>query len=259
MTIIASWNVNSIRVRYGHVENFLNKVDPDILLLQEIKCMNSEFPDFIDQSKYNVTINGQKAKYGVAIIYKKKIDIRNIQIKSQTLESQARVQLIYLKSLNLNILNVYTPNGNPINDPDKIQFKLKWYDELYNLSKKIIHSKQDLLIGGDFNVIENIKDALNFQEWENDALGNLQVRTKFRELYFLGLTNLSRIFFKPGQIFSFWDYQRACWERNDGILIDHFLISPKKLQNVKRVEYETNFRGLEKPSDHIPFWLKLNI
>ena len=164
MTIIASWNVNSIRVRYGHVENFLNKVDPDILLLQEIKCMNSEFPDFIDQSKYNVTINGQKAKYGVAIIHKKEIDIRNIQIKNETLESQARVQLIYLKSLNLNILNVYTPNGNPINDPDKIQFKLKWYEELYNLSKKIILSKQDLLIGGDFNVIENIKDALNFQK-----------------------------------------------------------------------------------------------
>ena len=83
------------------------------------------------------------------------------------------------------------------------------------------------------------------------------MRTKFRELYSLGLINLSRIFFKPGQIFSFWDYQRACWERNDGILIDHFLISPKKLQYVRELKYESGFRGLEKPSDHIPFWLKL--
>jgi len=259
MTIIASWNVNSIRVRHNHVENFLKKVDPDILLLQEIKCMNDEFPDFFDKSKYDVIINGQKAKYGVAIIHKKKINVKNIQIKNEILERQARVQLIHLKKLNLYILNIYTPNGNPIDDNEKIQFKLKWYDELYNLSKKFFFSKEDLLIGGDFNVIENVKDALNFKEWENDALGIIKVRTKFRDLYSLGLTNLSRIFFEPGQIFSFWDYQRACWERNDGILIDHFLISPKKLQDVKELKYETSFRGLEKPSDHIPFWLKLNV
>lgn len=259
MTIIASWNVNSIRVRHNHVENFLKKVDPDILLLQEIKCMNDEFPDFFDKSKYDVIINGQKAKYGVAIIHKKKINVKNIQIKNEILERQARVQLIHLKKLNLYILNIYTPNGNPIDDNEKIQFKLKWYDELYNLSKKFFFSKEDLLIGGDFNVIENVKDTLNFKEWENDALGIIKVRTKFRDLCSLGLTNLSRIFFEPGQIFSFWDYQRACWERNDGILIDHFLISPKKLQDVKELKYETSFRGLEKPSDHIPFWLKLNV
>ena len=202
MTIIASWNVNSIRVRFNHVKNFLNKVDPDIILLQVIKCLNDEFPDFFDQSKYNAIINGQKAKFGVAIIHKKEIDVKKIKIENETLEKQARVQLIYLKSLNLNILNVYTPNGNPINDNEKFQFKLRWYDELYNLSKKINLLKEDLLIGGDFNVIENIRDALNFQEWENDALGNIRVRTKFRELYSLGLINLSRIFFKPGQIFS---------------------------------------------------------
>ena len=259
MTIIASWNVNSIRVRHNHVEDFLNKVDPDIILLQEIKCLNDEFPDFFDQSKYNAIINGQKAKYGVAIIHKKKIEVNKIKIESEILEKQARVQLIYIKSLNLNILNVYTPNGNPINDDEKFQFKLKWYDELYNLSKKINLLKQDLLIGGDFNVIENIKDAINFEEWKNDALGNIKVRTKFRELYSLGLINLSRIFFKPGQIFSFWDYQRSCWERNDGILIDHFLASPGIAQNVLELNYETSFRDLNRPSDHIPFWLKLNI
>ena len=259
MTTIASWNVNSIRVRFNQVSNFLNKVDPDILLLQEIKCLNDEFPNFFDKSKYNVIVNGQKAKYGVAIIHKKEIDVEKIKIENETLENQARVQQIHLKSINLNILNVYTPNGNPINDDEKFKFKLKWYDELYNLSKKINFSKEDLLIGGDFNVIENVRDALNFQQWENDALGDIKVRTKFRELCSLGLINLSRIFFKPGQIFSFWDYQRACWERNDGILIDHFLISPKKLQNVTQLKYESSFRGLEKPSDHIPFWLKLNI
>ena len=202
---------------------------------------------------------GRKQNMVLQSFIKKKINVKNIQIKNEILERQARVQLIHLKKLNLYILNIYTPNGNPIDDNEKIQFKLKWYDELYNLSKKFFFSKEDLLIGGDFNVIENVKDALNFKEWENDALGIIKVRTKFRDLCSLGLTNLSRIFFEPGQIFSFWDYQRACWERNDGILIDHFLISPKKLQDVKELKYETSFRGLEKPSDHIPFWLKLNV
>ena len=147
MTIIASWNVNSIRVRLNHVKRFLDTVDPDILLLQEIKCMNDEFPNFFDQSKYDVIINGQKAKYGVAIVYKK-INVQKIKIENEILEKQARVQLIHLKSINLNILNVYTPNGNPINDDEKFQFKLRWYDELYNLSKKINFLKEDLLIGG---------------------------------------------------------------------------------------------------------------
>ena len=154
MTIIASWNVNSIRVRFNHVKNFLNKVDPDILLLQEIKCLNDEFPSFFDQSKYNVIINGQKAKYGVAIIYKKEIDVQKIKIESEILKNQSRVQLIRLKSINLNILNVYTPNGNPINDDEKFQFKLKWYDELYNLSKKFNLSKEDLLISKPEEIIQ---------------------------------------------------------------------------------------------------------
>ena len=98
MTIIASWNVNSIRVRYGHVENFLNKVDPDILLLQEIKCMNDEFPNFFDQTKYNVIINGQKAKYGVAIIHKKEIDVQQVKIENEILDlfRENVLEFIYL-------------------------------------------------------------------------------------------------------------------------------------------------------------------
>ena len=108
-------------------------------------------------------------------------------------------------------------------------------------------------------MIENTKDAVNFEEWENDALGHITVRSKFREILSLGLSNVTRIFYKPGEIFSFWDYQRGSWERNDGILIDHFLITPKLLQEVSSLKYESSYRALDKPSDHIPFWIKLNI
>ena len=221
--------------------------------------MNDEFPDFLDKTKYSLFLNGEKAKYGVAVIYKKNINIKDIKVCNEILGLESRLQMIYVESLKLNILNVYTPNGNPLSDNVKIQFKIKWYNELYKICENLIEERQEIIVGGDFNVIENTKDALNFKEWENDALGHIKIRTKFREICSTGLINLSRIFKKPGKVFSFWDYQRACWERNDGILIDHFLASPGIAQNVLELNYETSFRDLNRPSDHIPFWLKLNI
>lgn len=259
MTIISSWNVNSIRVRVNHVIKFIEEFKPDILLIQEIKCINEEFPDFYSNLGYESIISGQKAKYGVATIFKNNLIPKSIEINNEILNSQSRIQVMNFQSLNLNVINLYTPNGNPLTDLNKFDFKLKWYEEVYQLIKKFTDNKQNLLVGGDFNVIENIKDALNFKDWENDALGHIKVRSKFREFLSLGLTNLTRIFYRPGQIFSFWDYQRGSWERNDGILIDHFLITPKILQKVASLSYESKYRGLEKPSDHIPFWIELNI
>ncbi len=259
MTVIASWNVNSIRVRENHVKNFIEKVHPDILLLQEIKCMNEEFPEFLKNSSYKFLVNGQKAKYGVAIIYKENLSLEEIDPKNEILQKEARVQVVHIDSLRLNLINIYTPNGNPLNDNQKFNFKMKWFEELTKYCGNLLQNKQDVIIGGDFNVIENVKDAVDFNQWRNDALGHINTRTKFRLLCSQGYTNLSRVFYEPGKIFSFWDYQRACWERNDGILIDHFLVSPRIVNKVERLEYESVYRGMEKPSDHIPFWIKLNI
>ena len=115
------------------------------------------------------------------------------------------------------------------------------------------------MIAGDFNVLENKKDVLNFKNWENDALGCMDSRKVFRAILSSGLTNIVRIFKKPGSSFSYWDYQRACWERNDGLLIDHFLISPKYLKFVKNINFGSKYRGMTKPSDHIPIWINLDI
>ncbi len=259
MSVIASWNINSIRIRLDLLKKLIKKINPDLLLLQEIKCSNDEFPDIFEDLNYNSIVNGQKGKYGVAILIKKEFEFKEIDIKSQIINSESRTNFIFVKELNLKVLNVYTPNGNPIENKEKFKYKLDWMNEIAKLSNTYVNDVENLIIAGDFNVLENEKDVTKFESWENDALGHFETRKKFREILASGLTNVTRIFNEPGKKFSYWDYQRACWERNDGLLIDHFLITPKYLSYVKDIKFEMNFRGMEKPSDHIPIWINLNI
>ena len=259
MTIIASWNINSVRIRVELLIKFIKEVNPDVILLQEIKCLNDDFPDFYSSLNYKAIINGQKGKFGVAILLKNKLNFSLINYENEILEKESRTNFIYIKELDLNILNVYTPNGNPIDNSEKLKFKISWLSEINKISKKYIRNMQNLLIAGDFNVLEKEKDVTNFDNWDLDALGCDETRKKFREILYSGLTNIVRLFKKPGSVFSYWDYQRASWERNDGLLIDHFLLSPKYLRFIENINFETKFRGMEKPSDHIPVWIKLNI
>ena len=124
MTVISSWNVNSIRVRANHVIKFIEEFKPDILLIQEIKCIDEEFPDFYSNLGYKSIINGQKAKYGVATIFKKNLIPKSIEINNEILNSQSRIQVINFQSLNLNVINLYTPNGNPLTDVNKFDFRI---------------------------------------------------------------------------------------------------------------------------------------
>ena len=203
-------------------------MNPDIVLLQEIKCQDNEFPSLYKEKNYNLVINGEKGKYGVAILVKKKIEFEEINFESDIFKYEARICGIKIKNnLNLHLINIYAPNGNPIESKDKFSYKTKWYDELQKVIKKLINSKINLILAGDFNVIEHPDDVQDFDKWQKDALGHISFRKKFRKILFSGLTNIVRLFYKPGEIYSFWDYQKASWERNYGLLIDHFLLSPK--------------------------------
>ena len=257
MTHIVSWNINSIRVRTKLVEQLLKELNPDILMLQEIKCTEDEFPSFFNDKNYNKVIKGQKGKYGVAILLKKEISFSEIKIKSSILNQESRICGIKINDKNINIFNVYTPNGNPMEQKNKFEYKLNWLNELKKLTINHITNYDELVIGGDFNVIENTSDVKYFSLWTNDALGHIEARRKFREIISSGLINAVRLFFSPGKFYSFWDYQKASWERNDGMLIDHFLISPKTLNRVESYHIKNNYRALEKPSDHVPICLKL--
>ena len=258
MLVIVSWNVNSIRTREDHVLKLINDIKPDILMIQEIKCMDIEFPDFYSNAGYNAFICGEKGKYGVATLIKKEFDVEEVTINNQILKKEARLIMTKIKDLNLNLINGYTPNGNPIENSEKFNFKIEWMNQLKQLSCKFVKDYQKCVIGGDFNVIENNNDASNFENWRNDALGHHLVRTKFRELLSIGYLNTIRLFEKPGSKYSFWDYQRASWERNEGILIDHFLISPNLTKNIFKFRIEEKYRGLKQPSDHVPVWIGLN-
>ena len=238
----------------------MNSLDPDVIFLQEIKCQNSEFPQIDKKNKYNLVIKGEKGKYGVAILVKKKYEFQEINFDSNVFKSEARICGIKIKNnLNLHLINIYAPNGNPIESNEKFSFKIRWYGELQKIIKKLIDSKINLILAGDFNVLEHPDDVQDFDKWQKDALGHILSRKKFREILFSGLTNIVRLYYKPGEIYSFWDYQKACWERNYGLLIDHFLLSPKLSGIVENIFFEKEYRSKQKPSDHIPLWIKLSI
>ncbi len=238
----------------------INSLDPDIIFLQEIKCQNNEFPPIDKKNKYNLVIKGEKGKYGVAILIKKIYEFQEINFDSNIFHSEARICGIKIKNnLNLHLINIYAPNGNPIESKEKFSFKIKWYSELHKIIKELINSKINLILAGDFNVLEHPDDVQDFDKWQKDALGHILSRKKFREILFSGLTNIVRLFYKPGEIYSFWDYQKASWERNYGLLIDHFLLSPKLSSIVENIFFEKEYRNKQKPSDHIPLWIKLSI
>ncbi|MFL2675951.1 MAG: exodeoxyribonuclease III [alpha proteobacterium MED-G10] len=252
---ICSWNINSVRIRTEMLELLVEKHQPEIILLQEIKCENSEFPEFYKTLNYNLEVNGQKGRHGVAILLKKDLTYKRIDFESQILNLESRINGVSFK--NLNIVNVYVPNGNPVEDKKKFDFKLKWLNELKRIVESFINNYENLLVAGDFNVLENESDVKDFDKWKLDALGKIETREYFRKILEKGLFNIERLFNSPGTNYSFWDYQKASWERNYGLLIDHFLASPFIIQNTKSIFFDKEFRGLERPSDHIPVIIEI--
>ena len=153
---------------------------------------------------------------------------------------------------NIFIFNVYVPNGNPIENIEKYNFKLKWLEELSKIIEKYLSDYKNIIVAGDFNVLDHENDVKDFENWQSDALGKIETRKSFRRILAKGLSNVVRFFDEPGANYSFWDYQKASWERNYGLLIDHFLVSPVVLQKTNNISFLKEFRDQEKPSDHIP-------
>ncbi|MAI85287.1 MAG: exodeoxyribonuclease III [Rickettsiales bacterium] len=262
MLLIASWNINSIRIRLNSISDWIEKRSPDIILFQEIKCQTNEFPYtfFIDKGYENI-VEGQKARNGVAIVIKKDLLKKKEQKINNKINfnNQSRFMCYYLPLLDIYLCNIYVPNGNPTDDVKKYNYKVDFFLALKKFLYPFIINEKKIIIGGDFNVIENKKDVKNFELWKNDALGKLQIRKSFRELISLGYLNVCRFFFNPGEKYSFWDYQKMAWEQNNGLLIDHFLVSPKVIDKTVKFGIDNEVRGLQRPSDHVPIWMNLNI
>ena len=256
---ISSWNVNSVRARIVNILQYLKSTTPDILMMQEIKTEEKNFPfkDF-EHLGYVSKVFGQKSYNGVALLSKINIDKINLNfIKDKKKQSRIIMADIKNKSNVIKLINIYAPNGNPI-DTDKYKYKKEWYNSFIKKIKKVLAENKNIIIGGDFNVIPDKIDVFDYKKYENDALFKLEIRKKFRELLNLGFHDIYRHFNKDKQEYTFWDYMAGAWQKNHGMRIDHFLVSNNLLNNVKNININKDQRAKIKPSDHTPIEIEIN-
>ena len=256
--LISSWNVNSVRARILNITEYLKKFSPDILMIQEIKTEDKNYPyEQIKSLNYNSYVFGQKAYNGVAILSKEKIsDLKNDIINDKKKQSRIIKAEFNFKKKNIQLINIYTPNGNPV-DTEKYDYKLYWLDSFIKHLKLLSKKNENIIIGGDFNIIPSAEDVHDPKGYENDALYRLEVRKKLREIINIGFNDSYRYIHPDKEGYTFWDYTSGAWQKNNGMRIDHFLVSNSLINNVKDVKINKFPRGRQKPSDHTPIEIEL--
>lgn len=258
---IASWNVNSIKQRVENAVAWLSDRQPDIVCLQETKCLDDAFPreDF-EALGYNVAVHGQKTFNGVAILSKYRFDEVTPGLPGDHTDDHARFMeaVISTKDTSLRIATIYLPNGNPP-DTDKYSYKINWMNRLIRYAQKRLALEEPLVLAGDYNVIPAAADARNPSAWAGDALFLPATRERFRALCHLGLTDAVRASSEEAGLYTFWDYQAGAWAKNNGIRIDHVLLSPQAADRLIGAEIDRHVRAWEKPSDHVPVVVDLAI
>tara|TARA_B100000029_G_scaffold187515_1_gene184982 strand:+ start:238 stop:1014 length:777 start_codon:yes stop_codon:yes gene_type:complete len=256
--IISSWNVNSVRARIENIKSYILKYKPNIVMMQEIKTEDVNFPyDDFSAINYESHVFGQKGYNGVAIVSKDKLkNIKTDLIKDKLKQSRIISAELEYKKKNIQLINIYTPNGNPV-DTEKYDYKKKWLDSLIKQLKTLGKKNQNIILAGDFNIIPAAEDVYNPKSFENDALFRLEIRKKLREMINLGFIDVYRYFNETKKDYTFWDYMRGAWQKNNGMRIDHFLVSNSLINQIKSININKDPRGREKPSDHTPIEIKL--
>lgn len=253
---IATWNVNSIKVRLGAVCGWLQEQAPDVLLLQEIKTTAEAFPRLeIEALGYHCAIVGQRAYNGVAILSRHPIENPQEGLPGDADDDHARY--IEATIAGIRVASIYLPNGNPV-ETEKYPYKLRWMERLRDRVDDLLESGQPFVLGGDYNVIPEPRDVHNPAAWERDALFRLDTRRAWRTILNLGLTDAFRALHPTvGHAYTFWDYQAGAWQRDHGIRIDHLLLSPETADRLLACEIDKAPRGQPKASDHTPIWCEL--
>ena len=255
---ISSWNVNSVRARIENIKDYLNKFSPNILLMQEIKTEEKNFPfnEFEDLG-YHSYVFGQKSYNGVAIISKKKLENVSTDIIKDKLKQARTISAEFeFKKRKILVINIYTPNGNPV-DTEKYDYKKKWLNDLTKVLKKLGQKNENIILSGVFYIIPAAEDVYNAKSFEDDALFRLEIRKKYREILNMGYVDSYRHKYPDTEGYTFWDYMRGAWQKNNGMRIDHFLLSNSLINILKNVSINKTPRGKEKPSDHTPIEIEL--
>ncbi|CAA7623708.1 exodeoxyribonuclease III [Magnetospirillum sp. UT-4] len=256
MVRIASWNVNSVKARLPNVVEWLDSAKPDVVLLQEIKCQDEGFPFLeIEAAGYRAAVHGQKSYNGVAILSRLPMDDIRRGLPGDEADPQAR--WIEATIAGLRIASLYLPNGNPA-PGEKYDYKLAWMRRLVAHARTLLAGERPLVLGGDYNVCPTDADVYDPPNWRDDALCRPQSRALFRELLHQGFTEAFRVLHSEPGRYTFWDYQAGAWPRDEGLRIDHLLLSPQAADRLVACDIDKAPRGRERASDHTPIWVELS-
>ena len=257
---IATFNINGIKARIGALSDWLNEAQPDVALLQEIKSVDEGFPrEHFEDMGYTVETHGQKSFNGVAILSKLPLEDVRRGLPGDDSDEQARwIEATVIGERAVRVCGLYLPNGNPVPGP-KYDYKLDWMTRLQTHAMTLLDSEEPVLMAGDYNIIPQDEDAARAEAWQEDALARPESRAAFRRLVNLGFTEAFRARVHGPEHYSFWDYQAGAWNRNDGIRIDHFLLSPQCADLLEDCQIDQDIRGREKPSDHVPVWIEMDL
>jgi len=258
---IATWNVNSVKQRIDSLTAWLAERQPDIVCLQETKTVDEAFPRApIEAMGYNVAVHGQKTFNGVAILSRFPFDEVTPRLPGDDADDHARFIEAVVSTANgaLRVASIYLPNGNPP-ETEKYHYKIRWMDRLIKYADERLELEEPLILAGDYNVIPAATDVHNPAAWATDALFLPQTREKFRALTHLGLTDAIRAVSDESSLYTFWDYQAGAWQKNNGIRIDHLLLSPQAADRLASAGIDKHVRSWERPSDHVPVYVDLDI
>ncbi len=255
---IATFNINGIKARINALSDWLDEAQPDVALLQEIKSVDEGFPrELFEEKGYNVETHGQKSFNGVAILSKLPLEDVTRGLPGDDEDEQARwIEATVVGDHAVRLCGLYLPNGNPSPGP-KYDYKLAWMERLCARAQDLLTSEMPAMMAGDYNIIPQPEDAKRIEAWTDDALHRIESRTAFRKIVNLGFTDAFRARNQLPEQYSFWDYQAGAWNRNDGIRIDHLLLTPQAADLMTDCKIDYEIRGREKPSDHVPVWVDL--
>jgi len=254
---IASWNVNSVKVRLPHLLAFLEEAQPDVVCLQETKCLDADFPQLELQGLgYRVDAQGQRAYNGVALLSKMPAGDLVCGLPGAPEDEQAR----YIEASfgAVRVASVYLPNGNPVGT-DKFAYKIAWMERLVARAQELLAREIPFVLAGDYNICPTDDDVYDPLAFRDDALCRIEARARFRALLNLGLTDAYRVFHREPHRYTFWDYQAGRWHRDEGLRIDHLVLSPHAADRIAACDIDKRPRAKERASDHTPIWCELAV
>jgi exodeoxyribonuclease-3 len=253
---ITTWNINGIKARIENALTYIRETKPDVLCLQEIKSVDEGFPlEAFTDAGYQVATHGQKGFNGVAILSLHPLEDVSRGLPGDEADAQSRFieATVTAGSVSVRVASIYLPNGNPIGT-EKFSYKLAWMARLEAHARTLLESEMPVVLTGDYNVIPEPMDAKRPSAWVNDALFQPESRSAFRRLENLGFLDAIRACHPEPGLYTFWDYQAGAWQKDDGIRIDHHLLSPQAADRLVSGGIDRFTRGWEKPSDHAPVW-----